>query len=87
MHTLHAHPSQGLAFREALRKAKEEGVQAVLVLTPPMAWEDRNRLKALLLREGLPSQILNVPLREGNATAGRTPSWASWPKRGFRWWP
>lgn len=64
LHTLHAHPSQGLAFREALRKAKEKGVQAVLVLTPPMAWEDRNRLKALLLREGLPSQILNVPLRE-----------------------
>lgn len=25
LHTLHAHPSQGLAFREALRKAKEEG--------------------------------------------------------------
>lgn len=61
---IHAHPSEGLAFREALREAREAGVQAVLVLTSPMSWEARNQLKALLLKEGLPSQFLNLPLRE-----------------------
>ncbi|MGC8905576.1 argonaute PAZ domain-containing protein [Thermus sp.] len=65
LHELRADPAQAFAFREALREAKEKGVQAILVLTPPMTWEARNRLKALFLREGLPSQILNLPLREG----------------------
>ncbi len=60
---IHADPSQPLAFREALEEAKEAGVQAVLVLTPPLSWEERHRLKALFLKEGLPSQLLNVPIQ------------------------
>lgn len=54
-----------LAFRRGLAALRAQGVEALLVLTPPLPWEVRHRLKALALQEGLPTQLLNTPLGEG----------------------
>ncbi len=52
------------ALRQALEGLQKQGASALLVLTPPLSWEERNRLKALALQAGLPSQLLNPPLQD-----------------------
>ncbi|WP_295424970.1 argonaute PAZ domain-containing protein, partial [Thermus sp.] len=59
-------PERELAFRQALEGIRAQGAEALLVLTPPLSPERRNRLKALALQEGLPTQLLNTPLGPGD---------------------
>ncbi|SDF04754.1 Piwi domain-containing protein [Thermus arciformis] len=44
------------------RLSREAGVDALLVQTPPLSPEERNRLKRACLQRGLPSQFFNPPL-------------------------
>jgi len=62
--TLEADLQDELALRRKLSALREADFSALLVLTPPLSWEVRNRLKALCLKEGFPTQLLNTPLRE-----------------------
>lgn len=59
-------PKDELSFRAELRKLSSEGFSALLVLTPPLTQEFRNRLKSLSLAEGLPTQLLNTPVGESD---------------------
>lgn len=59
-------PKDELSFRAELRKLSSEGFSALLVLTPPLTQELRNRLKSLSLAEGLPTQLLNTPVGESD---------------------
>ncbi|MGQ9511571.1 MAG: argonaute PAZ domain-containing protein [Thermaceae bacterium] len=53
-----------LGFRKELRKLKNAGFSALLVLTPHLSPGGRNRLKSLSLAEGFPTQLLNTPVGE-----------------------
>lgn len=55
-----------LDFRNELCKIRNAGFAALLVLTPPLSPERRNRLKSLSLAEGLPTQLLNTPVGESD---------------------
>lgn len=55
---------RGLDLASSLDQLAQQEVAALLVQTPPLAWEERNRLKRASLQRTLPSQFFNPPLAE-----------------------
>ena len=53
---------RGLALAAKLEHLAQKGVQALLVSTPPLSWDERNALKRACAQRGIPSQFFNPPL-------------------------